>query len=120
MKPPTWIDLPGSVLRALHSGWTDWLLQAPPEVAEAMTERCCGMNFQRFALAVTAERLLITQRILDDDRLLIGVAVPVENSDPWVLFELPPGHTGLSLEILVASSLHRIDERLDSLLEGER
>jgi hypothetical protein len=119
MSKQTWVDLPGSVMRCLHSAWTDWLLQAPQEVAEAMTERCCGMSFNRFSLAILAERLRVSQRITDDEQLLIGVAVPVSNGPDWLLFELSPSHHGLSLDLLVASSLHRIDEALDTLLDGE-
>jgi hypothetical protein len=120
MTAQTWTDLPGSVLRALHSAWTDWLLQAPAEVGQAMTERCCGMSFNRFTLALLAQRLRVTQRITDDDLLMIGVAVPVVDGPDWLLLELSPSHHGLSLDLLVASSLHRIDERLDSLLDGDQ
>jgi hypothetical protein len=118
MKPPTWIDLPGSVLRTLHSAWTDWLLEAPPEVADAMADRCCGMNFRRFALALSAERLTVTQRLTDDDQLLIGIAVPTTDGKPWQLFELPPSHTGMSLEFLMRLSTHHIDEQLSQMLGG--
>lgn len=115
----TWTDLPGYVLRALHSGWTDWLVDAPNEVADAMAERCCGVSFQRFALAVMAQRLVVTQRIVGDDQLLIGIGVPTTDGPPWQLFEMPPGHTGMSWDFLVATSLHRIDDRLTELLDGQ-
>jgi hypothetical protein len=114
----TWTDLPGYVLRTLHSAWTDWLLEAPPEVADAMADRCCGMGFRRFALALSAERLTVTQRVTDDDELLIGIAVPTTDGNPWQLFELPPSHTGMTVEFLIALSLHHIDDQLTQMLEG--
>lgn len=119
MTKRTWTDLPGFVLRALHSGWTDWLLAAPSEVAEAMAERCCGLSFQRFALALSAQRLTVTQRLTDQGELLIGIAVPTSDGKPWHLFELTPGHTGMTFDFLATLSMHRIDESFTKMIEGE-
>jgi hypothetical protein len=118
MNTTTSTDLPGFVLRALHSGWTDWLLMSPPEISQAMAERCAGMAFNRFCLALSAHRLAVTQRVDDQEQLFIGVCVPTSDGNPWQLFELPASHTGMSLEFLMSLSLHRIDERLTEMLES--
>ncbi len=120
MNQITHIDLPGFALRALHSGWTDWLIQAPEEVRDAMVQRCSGVTFQRFALALCAERLVVVHHLEDDtDHLTFGIGVPVVGAAPWILFWLPASHTGMSWSFMVATATHNLDKQLAELLGGE-
>lgn len=114
------VDLPGFVLRALHSGWTDWLVQAPEPVRDAMIERCTGVTFQRFALALMAQRLVVLNRMdSDTDEISMGIGVPVKDAAPWELFWMRSSHTGLDWSLMVGMATHNLDQRLAELLETE-
>ena len=120
MNEITHVDLPGFVLRSLHSGWTDWLVQAPEPVRDAMIERCTGVTFQRFALALMAQRLVVLNRLdTDTDELHLGIGVPVQGAPPWELFWLRSSHTGLDWSLMAGIATHNLDQRLAELLEAE-
>lgn len=112
------VDVPGFTLRALHSGWTDWMLDAPEEVRDAILQRCAGASFQRFALSLMSQRLVIVNR-LDGDDMQVGVGVPVVDAEPWVLFWLRESQTGLTWSLVVGMATSNLDDELAELLAGE-
>lgn len=120
MSDYTMIELPGYALRALHSAWTDWLADAPGPVRDSMIERCEGITFERFALALMRQALVVVNRLNEDTGdLSLGIAVPVKDSMPWELVWLPSSHTGIDVSTVIGLAIHDLDGQLSQLLESE-
>jgi hypothetical protein len=114
----TSINLPRTALRALHSGWCEYLTTLPREVRDAMIRRAGGLEYRRFVLAVGRGEYLASARI-DGDEAVIGLAVPVEGRRDWLLFEVPGRDAGVDAAWLIASETLELDATLDAILGRE-
>jgi hypothetical protein len=113
-----YIDLPPHALRALHSGWIDYLTGLPEPIRDAMVGRVKGAEFPRFVLALFGRMILVTARIEDEDAYL-GIALPVEGDYDWRLFEIRGFEAGVDAAWLVTAGVVDFEKNLDLLLDGE-
>jgi hypothetical protein len=121
MKHRPLVDLPMHAWRALHSGFTDWLLLAPREITDAMVVRIGGhMNFERWMLAVHFYRRLdVYVRVDEGDNVRVGISVPVVDGDDWLLFDMDGREVGVEPEWLITAGKLRLDEELTQIMEGD-
>jgi hypothetical protein len=116
------LDLPPAAWRALHSKFLDYLLAIDPDVSGALMRRLDGqLSFEHFMLAIHSTRVLEPHVRLDEaaDCVIIGLGVPVNGGNRWVLFTMPGGPYGVTPAWTDAAGMFRLDEELSEILGGE-
>ena len=121
MKHRPMIDLPIHAWRALHSGFTDWLVLAPREVSEAVVQRLGGqMNFQHWMLAIHMHRRLdVYARVDESDQAHVGISVPVTSGNDWLLFDMTGKEAGVDPDWLMTAARLRMEEELRDILKEQ-
>jgi hypothetical protein len=112
------LDIGRPGMRALHSGFCDYLLNIDRVTADAMIARVGGMGYERFALAVSHGKFRVIASI-DGDEAVIGLAVPVEGRFDLPMFVIPGRDGGIdAAHLMIAGTLDMDDELIDLLKNG--
>ena len=117
------VDLPAHAWRALHSGFTDWMIGAPEPIREAMLNRLDGqVRAIPFVLQVlNLGRLDVFAQVSDEDEVRLGLRVPtIDGREGWVLFTISGREAGVDAAWLRAAGSARLDEELADLLGSVR
>lgn len=111
------IYLPSRALRALHSGYVDYLLTLPEPLRDAFITRTNGLTFERFLLGLQARMLAVTVRAVGE-HVYLGLAVPAEDGNDLALFEITGTHAGVTADYVIKSVSLDLDRELAELLGG--
>lgn len=109
------MSIPRPALRALHSGYIDFLIDLDPDLRDSFMVRTGGMEYKHFMAAVFDGRLGVSTRIRDD-AALIGIAIPLRGRFDGCLFEIPGADGGVDAAWLMAAGSLGLDDDLAELL----